>query len=218
MLELDIVKVMTSTPDIYGVGWESIFLEIERVVLHSLLMQDFDTFVVVATVKHRGVARPELSHLPFIEEVMPIGEDGDETDYMVRCRMPPEYSQFLTRFMVTNRLFVEFPIELTADRASAFIVGTHKGIEDFATFAESIGMQYQIMSRRRYIPGPRGALSGLSDRQRQCLEVAYDGGYFQPRRNGASRDLGRKLGLTHSTFLEHLRKAQRIVFSRVLGR
>jgi predicted DNA binding protein len=52
----------------------------------------------------------------------------------------------------------------------------------------------------------------LTEKQAQALQAAYYQGYFeQPRRRSAS-EVAESLEVTHSTFLHHLRAAQRKVF------
>lgn len=56
------------------------------------------------------------------------------------------------------------------------------------------------------------AENGLTEKQAAALEAAYHHGYFeQPRKNSAT-EIADALGVTHSTFLQHLRTAQRKVF------
>lgn len=60
--------------------------------------------------------------------------------------------------------------------------------------------------------GPRDvgdALESLTDKQRQALELAYFGGYYQRPRENSATDLATKLAVSRSTFTQHLRVAER---------
>lgn len=58
----------------------------------------------------------------------------------------------------------------------------------------------------------------LTEKQRQALETALEAGYFdQPRLNSAS-EIAEMLGVSHSTLLQHLRTAQRKVFTKMADR
>jgi len=60
----------------------------------------------------------------------------------------------------------------------------------------------------------QAAATNLTEKQATALEAAYHHGYFeQPRRSSAS-EVAASLGIAHSTFLQHLRVAQRKVFER----
>lgn len=56
----------------------------------------------------------------------------------------------------------------------------------------------------------------LTDRQREVLQTAHDMGYFDhPKRANAS-EVGEALGITQSTFSEHLAAAQRKLLTAIL--
>jgi predicted DNA binding protein/ActR/RegA family two-component response regulator len=61
--------------------------------------------------------------------------------------------------------------------------------------------------------GESDPIDDLTDRQREVLEVAYMGGYFErPRENNAS-ELAESLDISRATFAQHLRAAERKLFS-----
>jgi RNA polymerase sigma factor (sigma-70 family) len=56
----------------------------------------------------------------------------------------------------------------------------------------------------------RSALkSRLTDRQREALETAYLGGYFEWPRDSTGEEIAEVMGISQSTFLQHLRAAKR---------
>jgi predicted DNA binding protein len=55
-------------------------------------------------------------------------------------------------------------------------------------------------------------ITGLTDKQLDALRVAYHGGYFERPREQSATDIADSLGVTHSTFLRHLRAAQQNPF------
>ena len=57
----------------------------------------------------------------------------------------------------------------------------------------------------------------LSARQSEVLEMAYHEGYFDwPRRTDAET-LADQLGITHTTFLEHIRKSENKILNEILN-
>ncbi|WP_431358867.1 helix-turn-helix domain-containing protein [Halovenus amylolytica] len=56
-------------------------------------------------------------------------------------------------------------------------------------------------------------ISELTDRQRTCLETAVYSGYFEWPRDASAEDVAKSIGVSPPTFHEHLRKAQKDVFS-----
>lgn len=54
----------------------------------------------------------------------------------------------------------------------------------------------------------QGAESMLSERQAEVVTLALEGGYYEWPREADAETLAARLDITHSTFLEHLRKAE----------
>jgi DNA-binding CsgD family transcriptional regulator len=59
------------------------------------------------------------------------------------------------------------------------------------------------------------ALEALTDRQREVLAVAHDGGFFERPKESNSDELAAQLDITRSTFLQHLRAAERKIFDAI---
>lgn len=57
----------------------------------------------------------------------------------------------------------------------------------------------------------------LTDRQREVLEVAYDAGYFEYPRQSSAGEVAERLGISRSTFAEHLAAAQSRLFETITG-
>ena len=57
----------------------------------------------------------------------------------------------------------------------------------------------------------------LTDRQRATLEAAYHAGFFESPRASSGEDVARSLGVSASTFHQHLRLAEKKVFDAFLS-
>lgn len=57
----------------------------------------------------------------------------------------------------------------------------------------------------------------LSDRQSEVINAALDGGYYEWPRERDAESLATELDISHTTFLEHLRKAERTLLGNVLN-
>lgn len=62
--------------------------------------------------------------------------------------------------------------------------------------------------------GERPAM--LTDRQLEVVTTAYEAGYYESPRRVSASDLGERLGISHTTVLEHLRKAERTLLGVAL--
>ena len=59
--------------------------------------------------------------------------------------------------------------------------------------------------------------SSLSSRQSEVIKHAYEAGYFDWPRRADAETLADQLDISHSTFLEHLRKAEKKVIGKALS-
>lgn len=96
--------------------------------------------------------------------------------------------------------------------------------ENLTAALESLRSEYGSVSVRRCVESARRTdderslvveLTDLTEKQAAALESAYRHGYFErPRRNSAT-EVADSIGITHSTYLQHLRVAQRKVFEQL---
>jgi predicted DNA binding protein len=57
----------------------------------------------------------------------------------------------------------------------------------------------------------------LTDRQLEVIETAYEAGYFEWPRGSSGQDVAEMLDITQPTFNRHMRRAERVTFSLLLG-
>lgn len=58
--------------------------------------------------------------------------------------------------------------------------------------------------------------AALTDKQRRALEAAYYGGYFEWPRDKSASELAEEMGVSGATFHQHLRGAEREIFTDIL--
>jgi hypothetical protein len=115
----------------------------------------------------------------------------------------------------------------TAEDGELTLVFHAATFEQLQTVMADLREQYPPVDVRRLLqPPPAGSpeervfvdRSKLTDRQHEALATAYEMGYFErPRRANASEVAG-ELGITQSTFSEHLVTAQRKLLTDILDR
>lgn len=60
------------------------------------------------------------------------------------------------------------------------------------------------------------SLIGITPKQREALQLAYDRGYFQVPRETSATELGEELGISRQSFSRRLQRAQETIFSNLL--
>lgn len=96
------------------------------------------------------------------------------------------------------------------------IVGTQTSLARSVEAYREAGVDV-LLKRMADYGGPRSALDGVTDRQREILETAYDRGYFDVPRRASADEVAAELSLDPSTVTEHLRRAERNLLSELLG-
>ncbi|OYR41528.1 hypothetical protein DJ82_05100 [Halorubrum sp. Ib24] len=140
----------------------------------------------------------------------------------------------------TGRLEASVNGATAADRVSAHggsigrMVADAGGVELTTTFPRSVDVRRIIehleerydrvglRSRRDRSggdgPGARTGFSdGLTDRQREAIETAYLGGYFEWPRASTGEEVATAMDITQPTFNRHLRTAERKLLGTILG-
>ncbi len=210
MTDLKILRMNYDPPDILELGLDKIFDEVEEITVIKPLMQTFERFILVCDVVWKNkVNIPFLTKVRIVETAEEISTDGKRSLLMVSGKFPEIYTDVIKKFFDTFNCFMEFPARFTESGLTGAIVGTNEDINRFLSFAEAWGATYKVISVRKYQPRMEGALSNLTNKQFQCLEAAVRRGYFDIPRSISSRDLAKEIGISHATFLEHIKKGQR---------
>jgi predicted DNA binding protein len=111
------------------------------------------------------------------------------------------------------RCFIEFPIHTTKKHGTFTLVGPPKEVSKLLEFMKDWGSDMEIAGVMDYNPKGRGVLSVLTEKQLSALKYAYSSGFYDFPRKRDARDLSRDLGIKHTTFLTHLRRGQKRIFS-----
>lgn len=110
----------------------------------------------------------------------------------------------------TGRLTVEFPRRTDVRSLVESVTATHDGISLLARreHERPARTDQEVRSQLN---------SELTDRQLEALRTAYLGGFFEWPRENTGEDIAELMGVTQTTFLQHLRTAQRKTFTLLLG-
>jgi len=212
MMDLRILRLNYNPPNILEIGYDEMFSRIEEVTIVTSLMQTFERFILVCDVK--WIDRPDpvfMGNLKLVESAEEISRDRNRSLIMVSGQFPDPYRELLREFFQTFNCFLEFPARFTRETMTGSIVGTQENLNKFLEFATSMGSTYQIISIKKYEPRAQNLLAGLTPKQYSCLHEAFRQGFFETPRRVDSRELSAKLGIAHTTLLEHIKKGQRAI-------
>jgi DNA-binding CsgD family transcriptional regulator len=101
------------------------------------------------------------------------------------------------------------------------VVGKEREIQKFLRYSTTLkNLPSKLLGLTSLEPRPESYLSKLTLKQRQAMITAYGLGYYDVPRRVSSEEVSRHLEIDKSTFVEHLRKAERklvciIIYSHV---
>ena len=153
-----------------------------------------------------------------VEDVSTIRVDEDAALVELHLPVAPLATGMLDRGVVLTDL-VSHPSGSRAIMVAPGTVNARSVVETVETmFPDS-----EFLARRERTRPPGGErearqrlLDRLTDRQREVLQVAYHGGYFESPRTTTGGKLATALGVSPPAFHGHLRSVQRKVFATLL--
>jgi hypothetical protein len=109
------------------------------------------------------------------------------------------------------------PLGIGDGKVRFSFLGSEQQIKDFMEKIDAIGVRYRVVLLADANFSPISPLNELTEKQREVLIEAYKMGYYAIPRKITSKQLADKLGLVDSTVVEHLRKAEERLMTRLLG-
>lgn len=109
------------------------------------------------------------------------------------------------------------PFEIRDNNWRVTFLGTSRQVKKALNFIEKMEMQYKIVLHSDARFPQDSLLTTLTERQRKILSSASRLGYYDVPRKIRSEQLARTLGLSKSTLVEHLRKAERRLISHIFS-
>ncbi len=216
MLDLKILKLLYNPPDVFDLGYEKIFLKAKRVTVLNTLIQNLDNFIL--TVEVDWLSKPDnnfIKQLKFVKDSIEFLRSKNRSICLVSGKLPKEYSEILIQLSSNFNCFLEFPIKMEKKAIIGNIVGSHEDINRFLEFIKSWGAEFEIISIKKYYPKGYGIISELTPQQLKCLEFAVEKGYFDFPKKHDSRAIAKDLEISHTTFIEHIKRAEKIIFSNL---
>lgn len=185
--------------------------------LEGLIPQDNDAALVLIRVKEGSVERliERATRSSAVEDPQEIGD----AEGLIQMR-------FIEPFIAT--ILADHGIDLrriTADNRSVQVtvrvpptLSVHQAFEVIrSTYDDSrlLAKREETESLEEVKRIPDRFLEGLTKRQRQAIELAYHGGYFERPKGATGSDIADAMDLSSSAFHNHLRAAEQKLFASI---
>ena len=196
---------------------EGAFLEFDEVRVEGTVPHDDDAVIQYVTVDADAApVRETLLTHPDVTDVVVI-EDKQEARFQVKVTGPVPEAHLASQGILVESTSVEtdgatIEVELSDREPVRKTVDTlEAGFDDVSVL--SVAEDTVEMDTGRSIDVSQAR---LTDKQIQALQAAYYHGYFQRPRGNTASAIADSLGVSHSTFLQHLHRAQQKLFQQLL--
>ena len=135
--------------------------------------------------------------------------------YIVFIRSAPTLSSVLSILGITSGYLFP-PIGIEDDKIKLSFLGSEAQVKEFLEGINALKIHYHVALLTDAEFSPVSPLNQLTEKQREILLAAYKHGYYAVPRKINSKELSKKLGLANSTMVEHLRKAESRLLTRLL--
>jgi hypothetical protein len=133
-----------------------------------------------------------------------------------QARSLPEFADAEKLFTEDFKFIPDPPIYIAEDRALFGFLGDKRSIEVMLNILRLL-VDIKRIRFPREGPYEYDIMSTMTDKQKEALTAAQKYGYYQYPRKISTEDLANKMGLTKTTLIEHLRKAENALISDVIA-
>jgi hypothetical protein len=149
-------------------------------------------------------------------EVLYTEKDGSFVVFMEGKSCVPPPPKNVKPFQIMMSKPPEF---LDVDRMKVEVIGKEKEMQKFLNYTSTLNSRpFKLTGLSALEPRQESYLADLTSRQRQALITAYSLGYYDVPRKVSSKEVSRHLNMDKSTFVEHLRKAERKIVAQVIAK
>jgi predicted DNA binding protein len=211
------VTVVLDTRSVTAFGPEGFFENIERIEGRQLVRFDPKEGVKVAIADF--VMRPghKPSEIPWPKGariVDVIGQDGDR----YTCILKVIAEGWMLKLTALFDLDVIYLPNMYADRESIVFsfVSDDDRLRKLVATVKLLGVVKDVHMSEFALPDT-GALSELTEKQREVITKARQLGYYDVPRRATTKQVAEALGISKATAVEHIRKAERRLIEHVLS-
>lgn len=189
-----------------------------RVDLRTAIPQSDETYIVFFTVEDTSSERALEVAKGFagVDDVTLVRERSESAPPLFKCRIDsPDIITTVTEHGA-------IPQSVTANSDGSSVMVTLPQTTDVRAFNEVLTSAYseaELIARREHARSSDGSQTlyerldeRLTDRQREVLQAAYFGGYFDWPRESNGETLAGMLDISQPTFQQHLRAGERKLF------
>jgi len=194
-----------------------IFKHVVSIELKELMRIDFakGLKIGVADITVQPGYRLSKQKIGRMEILDILGQDRDTYTCLAKVIVPSSGQKIMNFF--DFELLYDIPTVITSDRLTYSVIGEEKNLRRFLKVLRLLGTVEKVVYRRADYRGV-GVTQALTDKQNHILAQAMRWGYYRYPRKIGTEELAKRVGVSRTTLVEHLRKAENRVMEKVLAR
>lgn len=193
-----------------------IFKDIESIELKELMKVDFDKGkkIGVGEIKVKPGHKLKKQGIRKMEILDILSRKGDRYTCLVKVNVPKAGQKILKLFDFD--LLYDIPTRITAELLMYSVIGEEKNLKRFLRMIKLMGSIEKTIYRQADYRGV-GINQSLTEKQNHILSEAKRWGYYEYPRKIGTTELAERVGVSRTTLVEHLRKAENRVMDKVLN-
>ena len=210
----------------YVRGWlEILFEDIDYIIVQQQFTTSIKDFILLCEInwkKHQRAPAEKLLRLkkqiPAIDDITELRTDKKQTLCFIKGAHDPIYIELFSKLTKEYSTFIEYPLIAREDHGILTLVGTPRDAKRLITAMQNFGSGIEVIAVTHYHTRDRGILAVLTEKQQEILKHAFDNGFFKHPRKKSARELSKKAGIAHTTYLTHIRKSHDRILSALFGK
>ncbi|MHC1680548.1 MAG: helix-turn-helix domain-containing protein [Methanomassiliicoccales archaeon] len=162
-----------------------------------------------------GVSIGELTSIGNMDILSVVKSDGDKHVCLVLGHETEEANDMI-KGLDLNLIFTA-PSLISEDRIIISFISGQKDMMKFVEVVKAHIGKVVNMTFKQSTYEKKDILSVLTDKQREIMTAAYRYGYYDLPKGIGSEQLSEKVNISKPTMLEHLRKAERRIFTEIFA-
>ncbi len=195
----------------------STFTHIHSYEVLEVLKMDHEEGLYVDLIEchtKEGVSIDDLRTIGDMEVLSVIRSEGDRHTCLVRGHESDDTKNMFKEAELD--LIYTTPSIISEDRITVSFIGAQKDLMTFVELVKEYVGKITNMTFKRAVYQKKDVISVLTDKQREVMVAAYRHGYYDLPKRISSESLSGKVNISKPTLLEHLRKAERRIFTEIM--
>jgi len=194
-----------------------VFKTLERIEGQELLKMDFKYGVKIAVADIFAKPGVEIDeHTDLMKNIKILNifkKKGNKYTCLLKVNMPKHLMKIMKLFDL--EVIYDVPIIMRPDRLTYTLIAEEKMLRKFFKIMKLMGTIEKTIFLKADYKG-HGIQNVLTEKQNKILQEAIKWGYYKYPREIDTDELSKRVGVSRTTLVEHLRKAENRIMEQII--